>query len=114
MLVPVSSHLQFSQTGSNLTVVISGLRANDTSNKKAFTFTHKKGVHLNTYTIKEFDNKDDELAAEQQVTADGYTSALRLVKNVSSDTERIVVFDQDGAKVGGTLVSFWKKNYRRR
>ncbi len=65
------------------------------------------------YTIKEFDN-EGELAAEQQVTADGYTSALRHVKNVSSDTERIVVFDQNGAKVGGTLVSFWKKNYRRR
>ena len=67
---------------------------------------------VNPYKLRQLDKQGD-LLCENVVAADSCNAALRELKDVVDEAQRIVVFNDKGEKAGEINVDYWLRRRRR-
>ena len=68
---------------------------------------------MSSYQIRQLD-KDGHLVSERHVEAHDCTAAMRQLKEVSRDAQRIEIYNEQGERAGEISVGYWRRKMHRR
>ncbi|MEX0819603.1 MAG: hypothetical protein WD070_08410 [Pirellulaceae bacterium] len=68
---------------------------------------------ITPYKVRQLDT-EGQVLSEKQVTAPDSGTALRQLKDVFAETQRIEVYNDDGEKAGEMDGDYWRQRVRRR
>lgn len=68
---------------------------------------------VSSYTVRQLDS-DGQVVSEKQVAAHSYSAALRELRDVVDEAQRIEVFNREGEKAGEIGVDYWRLKRRGR
>ena len=66
---------------------------------------------MNSYQLRQLDD-DGQVISERRVEADDYSAALRQLKEVFGDAQRIQIYNEQDEKAGEISVDYWRREVR--